>query len=134
MQLRPWCAFWAARVHDWLMSSFPSTAHVHLAIPQVLFSRAVLCPYISHLVLVVGVVMTPVQAFAKHLALLKLLRFSWANCLGLSGWLSHALYLLFGFVCSFLSVLFPSPVQQFCLLCEQCEASCLWFAMKTLLA
>ena len=42
-------------------------AHVQIAIhqyPQVLFSRAVLNPYIPQLVLIVGVAMTPVQDLA----------------------------------------------------------------------
>ena len=54
--------------------------HVHYF--QVLFTQAVLHPYILQLVLVVGVGMTHVQT--SCLALLNLMRFSWAHCSSIS--------------------------------------------------
>ena len=60
-------------------------AHVQFAIhqyPQVLFSRAVLDPFILQLVLTLEVAVTQVQIVA--LDLLNLMRLSWAHCSSLS--------------------------------------------------
>ena len=76
MRPRIWLAFWAEGT---------LLAHVQFAIhkySQVLFSRAVLNPFILQLVLIVGFATSQLKTL--HLDLLNLMRFTWVYCLSLS--------------------------------------------------